>query len=158
MPFPETMHIFPFITGYHPASHSASRYDQSATNWETGLDLKQLDTLVSFYFQASLAPSTTHSYESARRKHLQFCSKSNVSPIPATEGKLCSFVAFVANYGLAHQPIKCYLSAIRHLQIVGDPQISTMPKLEHVLRGIKKEHSKQANIINPACPWPPIFS
>ena len=114
-----------------------------------------MDTLVSFHFQASLAPSTTHSYESAKRKYLQFCSKSNISPIPATEGKVCSFVAFVANSGLAHQPIKCYLSAIRHLQIVGDPQISTMPKLEHVLRGIKKEHSKQANITKPRLPMTP---
>lgn len=88
------------------------------------LDVKQLDTLVSFYFRASLAPSSTHSYESAKRKYLQFCSKSNETPIPVTEGKLCSFVAFVANSGLARQTIKYYLSAIRHLQIesgTGEP-------------------------------------
>ena len=75
-----------------------------------------------------------------------------------TEGKLCSFVAFVANSGLAHQTVKCYLSAIRHLQIksgMGDPQISAMPKLEHVLWVIKKEHSKQANITKPRLPMTP---
>ena len=38
---------------------------------------------------------------------------------------------------------------------MGDPQISTMPKLEHVLRGIKKEHSKQANITKPRLPMTP---
>ena len=102
--------------------------------------------------------STTHSYESAKIKYLQFCLKSNVSPIPVTEGKLCSFVSIWANSGLAHQTIKCYLSAIRHLQIESgreDSQISTMPKLEHVLRGIKKEHSKQANITKPRLPMTP---
>ena len=65
---------------------------------------------------------------------------------------------FVANSGLPHQTIKCYLSAIRHLQIEsgrGDPQISTMPELEHVLRGIKKEHSKQVNITKPRLPMTP---
>ena len=95
-PISRTIHIFfPFIlpTGYLPASHSASQHNQCATNRKTGLDVKQLDTLVSFYFRASLAPSTTHSYELAKRKYLQFCLKSNVSPIPVTEGKLCSFVS-----------------------------------------------------------------
>ena len=75
-----------------------------------------------------------------------------------TEGKLGSFVAFVANSSLAYQTIKCYLSAIRHLQIesgMGDLQISAMPNLEHVLRVIKKEHSKQANITKPRLPMNP---
>ena len=47
---------FVLPTGYSPASHSVSRHNQSATNQETRLDVKQLDTSVSFYFQASLAP------------------------------------------------------------------------------------------------------
>ena len=46
-----------------PGHYNASRHDQSATNRETRLDVKQLDPLVSFYFRASLAPSTTRSYD-----------------------------------------------------------------------------------------------
>ena len=75
-----------------------------------------------------------------------------------TSNPVSRLVAFVANSGLAHQTIKCYLSAIRHLQIEsgrGDPQISTIPKLDHVLRGIKKEHSKEANITKPRLPMTP---
>lgn len=44
--------------------------------------------------------------------------------------------------GLKHRSIKSYLSAIRHLQIaegLGDPFHGiSMPKLEHVFRGVKK--------------------
>ncbi len=42
--------------------------------------------------------------------------------------------------GISHGSIKCYLSAIRNMQIaqdMPDPRISTMPKLEGVIRGIK---------------------
>ena len=102
--------------------------------------------MVSLYFRASLAPSTTRSYESAKKRYLQFCANSDNDPLPASEEKLCSFVTYLADSNLTHQTIKCYLSAVRHLQIAmnkGDPHISSMPKLEHVLRGIKKEQSKK---------------
>ena len=53
-----------------------------------------------------------------------------------------------------------YLSAIRHLQIesgMGDSHISNMPKLEHVLQGIKKEHSKKGPRIKPRLPMTPTI-
>ena len=122
------------------------------------MDIQQLDPLVSFYFHASLAPSTTRSYDSAKRRYLQFCSTKNITSLPVTEQNLCSYVAHVAKSGLSHQTIKCYLSAIRHLQIElggGDPHISTMPVLEHVLRGIKKEHSKKSPMSKTRLPMTP---
>ena len=123
------------------------------------MDIERLDSLVSFYFHASLAPSTSRSYESAKRRYINFCHTSNTQPLPATENKLCNFAAYLADSSITHQTIKCYLSAIRHLQIsanMGDPQISCMPKLEHVLRGIKKDQSKKnKGVSKPRLPMTP---
>ena len=55
-----------------------------------------------------------------------------------------NFVAFAANQGLKHQTIKCYLSAIRHLQIDcggGDPRVESMPLLVLALRGTRREQA-----------------
>ena len=53
-------------------------------------------------------------------------------------------VIYLGDQGLAYSSLKGYLSAIRNLQIsynYPDPNISRMPKLEQVLRGIKKQNS-----------------
>ena len=53
---------------------------------------------------------------------------------------MCQFVAFLKEEGLRHQTAKSYLSAVRHLQIsqgYGDPKMSSMPRLELVVRGMK---------------------
>lgn len=88
----------------------------------------------------ALAQSTRRSYNSAQRRYLSFCHADNVSPLPACQQSLCRYVTHLANEGLAHASIKCYLAAIRHLQIEkgwDDPGIANMAKLELVLRGIK---------------------
>ena len=64
--------------------------------------------------------------------------KARTASLPTTEQKLIEFVAFAANQGLKHQTIKCYLSAVRHLQIAsggGDPRVESMPVLKLILRG-----------------------
>ena len=74
------------------------------------------------------------------------------------EQNLCNFAAYLASSGLAHQTIKCYLSAVKHLQIesgMGDPSMSNMPKLEYVLRGIKRELSKKRHASKPRLPMTP---
>ena len=79
-----------------------------------------------------------------KKKYLLFCQEAGTAPLPATEQKLIEFVAFAANQGLKHQTIKCYLSAVRHLQIAsggGDPRVENMPVLELILRGARKEQS-----------------
>ena len=67
--------------------------------------------------------------------------------MPLTEKNLCEYVAYLAQGGMKHQSIKCYLSAARHLQIMsgrGDPFREKMPLLEYVLRGIKSEQAKRS--------------
>ena len=78
---------------------------------------------------------------------MQFCSAYSISPLPAQENKLCSFVAYLAKSGISYQTIECYLSAVKHMQVergMGELQFTSMPVLEHVLRGVKKEHAKKA--------------
>jgi hypothetical protein len=69
-----------------------------------------------------------------------------MQPIPVSEHQLCQYVSFLANQGLAHQTIKSYVPAVRHLQIenkYADPGISSMARLEQVLMGIKGQYAKR---------------
>ena len=64
-----------------------------------------------------------------------------------TEHLLCRYVSFLAEQGLSPKSVKLYLSAVRHLQIslnFKDPKIGEMPKLEQVMRGVKREHAKHS--------------
>ena len=66
--------------------------------------------------------------------------------MPVSEQQLCRFVTFLAEEQVSHVTIKCYLSAIRRLQIgqgLPDPLISVMPKLEGVVRGIKPHQARK---------------
>ena len=104
--------------------------------------------MVSFYFHCALAPSTHRAYNSAKKRYTNFCSQAELSPLPAGEDKLCLYVSHLARSGLRHQTIKCYLSAVRHLQIEhgrGDPFLASMPKLEQVVKGIKGHQAKQGS-------------
>ena len=44
-------------------------------------------------------------------------SQFTVSPLPVSEHVLACFVSTLAKQGLKHQTLKCYLLAVRHLQI-----------------------------------------
>ena len=81
------------------------------------LDIPSLDRLVESYFRSGLAPSTRHSYTSAKRRFLSFCDVSKSTPLPVTEQLLCRYVSFLAEQGLSSKSIKLYLSAVCHLQI-----------------------------------------
>ena len=56
-------------------------------------------------------------YGAGKRRYLRFCSRANLSPLPATEGTRCVFIAHLATEGLRAQSISGYLSAVRHLSI-----------------------------------------
>ena len=61
--------------------------------------------------------------------------------LPVLETQMCQFVAFLKEEGLRHQAAKSYLSAVWHLQIsqgYGYPKMSSMPRLELVIRGMKR--------------------
>ena len=76
-----------------------------------------------------------------------------------TEQVLCSFVSHLAQQGLKHRSIKVYLSAVRHLQIEGsypDPfGGAAMPKLEYVLRGVRKHEVEKGAGQRPRLPITP---
>ena len=68
----------------------------------------------------------------------------SVPPLPVRESDLCRFTSHLANDDVSHSTIKCYLSAVRRLQIANnlpDPQMASMPKLEGVIRGIKSHQA-----------------
>ena len=58
---------------------------------------------------------TTRTYNSAKRRYLQFCKDKYIRPLPAAERQLCWFVFSLALQLLCHSTIKSYLTAIRHL-------------------------------------------
>ena len=77
---------------------------------------------------------------------MECCQSLGFPPLPATEGRLCYFVAFLKEMGLRHQTVKSYLSAVRHMQIsqgMGDPNMGSMPRLELVVRGLKRDQAGQ---------------
>jgi len=108
------------------------------------LVITSLGATIQRLLQAGLAPSTQRAYTAGKKKYLMFCQESGTAPLPVTEKKLLGFVAFAINQRLKHQTIKCYLSAVRHLQVAcggGDPRVESMPLLELALRGARKEQS-----------------
>lgn len=117
-----------------------------ANSGKTGLELQALDQVVDRYFQNGLAAATQRSYNSAKRRYIKFCSERGLEWLPASEHQLCQFVAFLAVEKLCHSTIKCYLAVVRHLHIAegfGDPHISSMARLEQVLRGVKLTRAKE---------------
>ena len=117
-----------------------------------------MDQLVQYYLKHSLAPSTLRSYGAAKKRYVQFCQRLNIVPIPATETTLCQYVACLANSHLKHQTIKCYLSGVRHMQIIGgfgDPFEQSLPLLEYVLRGIKSDQAKRGTTVRTQLPITP---
>lgn len=127
-------------------SHSNSRSPpRSFGGIQARLDIAALDRAVEYYFRNGLASSTQRSYNSGKRRYYQFCQERSLAPIPASERQLCLFTVFLAKENLAHTTIKCYLSAVRHLHIAegaDDPGISSMARLEQVMKGIKMIQSK----------------
>ena len=77
-------------------------------------------------------------------KYLLFHQDTSTPHLPVTEVKLLNFVAYLSNQELKHQTVKCYLSAVRHLQIEcggKDPRVKSMPLLALALRGTKREQA-----------------
>ena len=121
---------------------------QTGTDTDGGgtarLDITALDRTVGQLYRQGLAQCTQRAYASGKRRYLNFCERLGVPPIPATKGQLCYFVGFLKDQGLWHQTEKSYLSAVHHLQISqrkGDPKMGTMPRLELVIQGLKKEQA-----------------
>ena len=95
---------------------------------------------------------------SAKHRYLQFCCTNKLDPLPALEHRLCQFVAALALEGLSHSTLKGYLSGVRHLHLENhykNPNISTMGRLEQVLKGIKSLQTKTKGNSQPRLPMTP---
>ena len=108
--------------------------------------------------QLSLVPSTRRSYSSGQRRFLEFCTTVGLlhesgSPFLVSESTLELFVSHLS-YTVSYRTVKCYLVAVCSLQIdlgLGDP-LTTTPRLEHVLRGIKRSQALTARARPPCLP------
>ena len=92
-----------------------------------------------------LAENTHKVYSSGQRMFLNFCAMAGLVAVPAREEVLCKFVAQLAEEGLKHRTIKCYMAGIRHLHIaegLGDPFLPPLAKLHYVLRGVKRSQGE----------------
>ena len=99
-----------------------------------------------YYFQQGLAPSSKRVYKSAKDRFISFCQKFHFNPLPVTEILLCQYVSYLATENVMHSIIKVYLSAIRHLHIenhMPDPHISSMARLEQVVKGVKRDQARK---------------
>ena len=109
------------------------------------------------YFRHGLAES---SHNSAKKRYVDFCSGASFLPVPAVKHQLCQFVSHMADIGLKHKTIKCYLSAVRYLHLdekLPDPGVCNMARLEHVLRGVKSQQAKQDSQLKPHLPITPTI-
>ena len=76
------------------------------------------------YFAKSLSTASQRSYTAGTKRYLDFCSSFSLSPFPVSEVNLSSFVSFLADQGLKHKTLKCYLSAVRSAHGYAEPPLS----------------------------------
>ena len=89
------------------------------------------------YFSQEIASATRRVYNTGIRKFTQLCNHLHISPLPSPELLLVSYLALKA---ISYNIIKVYLSAVRQFHVQqahSPPDISQMPRLQQVLRGIK---------------------
>ena len=100
-----------------------------------------------------IAPSTSKVYSSAQRIYLEFCSRLNLTPLPASEATLILFATELAQTR-AHTTIRTYLAGVRHLHVTqghGNPLLGTL-KLDLVLKGIHRIKPNQSQARLPVTP------
>ena len=105
------------------------------------MDLAELVPVVHQLVAAGIAPSTAKTYMSGQNQYLKFCEKYYLQPFPTSESALTLFVAYLHQKALSPGTIKSYLAAIRYHQIsqgLKDPNVSKIPHLEYVIKGIKR--------------------
>jgi len=105
----------------------------------------RLSSVAHHFLTAGLATSTMAIYSAGKQRYLQFCGRTKVPAIPATETTLVLFVSYLATINISHYSIKVYLSAVRHMHITRGlhnefNQLLT-PRLHLTLRGIKRKQA-----------------
>ena len=119
-----------------------------------------METAVSSLYKLGLAPSTQRVYASAQNRFLNFCSQYGYASLPLSEHTLCLFLASLQKEGIKHTTMKSYLSGLRHFQIssgLSDPHIHLWPKLEYVLKGVKRAQAMAPSSAKPRLPITPAI-
>ena len=107
----------------------------------------RLDQRSQYYFTQGLAASSVKTYSSGINRYTKFCGSKQFAPLPASEIKLCAFASGLADEGLKHRTIKTYMAGVRYYHIrsgYADPfQGAAMPRLDYVMKGIKRHQAKE---------------
>ena len=100
-----------------------------------------------------VAPSTQKTYNSAERLFVDFCQRSDRTPLPASESTLILFVAELAQTR-AHSTIRVYLAGVRHLHILNGwaNPLENTPRLSLVVKGVRRVKPKRADPRLPITP------
>jgi len=127
-------------------------------NSENYLDVHSLDQAVNHYFTLALSASTHKIYKAVDRRYSQFCTDFSLTPFSTSESSLCYFATCMAQQGLIHSTNKTYLYELCQMQVamgLGDPDLSYMPQLRQVLKGILVDTGKQRKAAQAQLPITP---
>ena len=119
----------------------------------TRLAVARLEVQAEGLLSKGIAPSTSKVYSSVQRIYLEFCSRLNLTPLPASEATLILFATELAQTR-AHSTIRNYLAGVRHLHVTqghGNPLLGTL-KLDLVLKGIHRIKPNQSQARLPVTP------
>ena len=79
----------------------------NVVQFQTRLDITDLEKIVQRYFEHGLAASTRKTYKAGINKFNHFCVLFGIqNPLPVSHTVLCLFISFLANSGLSHGTIK----------------------------------------------------
>ena len=128
------------MAGPHSSGSGGAAGDRA-----TRLDVGSLVPVVQELFSAGLSAASLKAYKTGQNRYVRFCELYAHSLFPASEEKLSQFVAHLFMAGLSAGTVKSYLSAVHHAQIslgLGDPDMSSMPRLEYVIKGYRRKSVK----------------
>lgn len=100
-----------------------------------------------------IATSTRKVYSTAEKLFIEFCARTNRTPLPAEESTLILFVTELAQMR-EHSTIRSYLSGVRFIHITNGLQnpLENTPRLDLVLKGIRRVKPKRTNPRLPITP------
>ena len=137
-----------------------SRTGTSTHKDSTRLDIRDLEEDISFYFRKGVARSTQNTYKAGLRRYTKFCLLYSMSQFPVSESGCSAFVTYLAKEGLRHSTIKVYLSGVRYAQIAAgfkNPFSTPWPRLEYVLKGVKRDQAERGVKPKPRLPISPAI-
>ena len=133
---------------------SVARVVGSAGPETARLDVGRLEAVAKELCRASLAPSSSKTYQSAQKIFTEFCLTCGKTPLPASEQLLILFVADLADR-VCFSTASTYLATIRHMHIAqgyGDPLKGCL-QLELVLKWLNRRRPRSQDSRLPIMPF-----